>query len=55
MPDRNYALGFDSKEHVQELNWVRKLGEAIGTQPVIEETGVDTDLLERAERRGHEP
>jgi hypothetical protein len=54
MPDENYVPGLDSKEYVQELNWVRELGEMIGVQPVIDDAGVDTDLLERAEQRGHE-
>jgi len=26
MPDENYLAGLDSKEYVQELNWVRELG-----------------------------
>ncbi|MDF9746295.1 homing endonuclease associated repeat-containing protein [Natrinema salsiterrestre] len=54
VPDENYIAGLDSKEYVQELNWVRELGETIGVQPVIEEAGVDADLLERAKQRGHE-
>ena len=54
VPDENYIAGLDSKEYVQELNWVRELGETIGVQPVIEEAGVDAELLERAEERGHE-
>lgn len=54
MPDENYVPGLDSKEYVQELNWVRELGEMIGVQPVIDDAGVDTDLLARAEQRGHE-
>ncbi|MDB2246371.1 DEAD/DEAH box helicase family protein [Halorubrum ezzemoulense] len=54
MPDENYVPGLDSKEYVQELNWVRELGEMIGVQPIIDDAGVDTDLLERAEQRGHE-
>lgn len=54
VPDENYIAGLDSKEYVQELNWVRELGETIGVQPDIEEAGVDSDLLERAEQRGHE-
>jgi len=54
MPDENYIAGLDSKEYVQELNWVRELGETIGVQPIIEEAGVDAELLERAEQRGHE-
>lgn len=54
VPDDNYIAGLDSKEYVQELNWVRELGETIGVQPIIEEAGVDADLLERAEKRGHE-
>lgn len=54
MPDENYLAGLDSKEYVQELNWVRELGETIGVQPIIEEAGVDAELLERAEQRGHE-
>jgi len=54
MPDENYIAGLDSKEYVQELNWVRELGETIGVQPIIEEAGVDADLLKRAEQRGHE-
>jgi len=29
-------------------------GETIGVQPIIEEAGVDAELLERAEQRGHE-
>jgi len=33
MPDENYVPGLDSKEYVQELNWVRELGEMIGVQP----------------------
>jgi len=52
MPDENYIAGLDSKEYVQELNWVRELGETIGVQPIIEEAGVDADLLKRAEQRG---
>ncbi len=54
MPDENYIAGLDSKEYVQELNWVRELGETIGVQPIIEEAGVDAELLQRAEQRGHE-
>ena len=54
VPDENYIAGIDSKEYVQELNWVRELGETIGVQPEIEEAGVDAELLERAEQRGHE-
>lgn len=54
VPDRNYIPGLDSKEYVQELNWVRELGEVIGVQPVIEQAGVDAELLKRAEQRGHE-
>lgn len=54
MPDENYVPGLDSKEYVQELNWVRELGELIGVQPVIDDAGVDSELLERAEQRGHE-
>jgi len=54
MPDENYVPGLDSKEYVQELNWVRELGEMIGVQPDIDDAGVDTDLLARAEQRGHE-
>lgn len=54
IPDENYIAGLDSKEYVQELNWVRELGETIGVQPVIEEAGVDSELLDRAEQRGHE-
>jgi superfamily II DNA or RNA helicase len=54
MPDENYVPGLDSKEYVQELNWVRELGEMIGVQPVIDDAGVDTELLARAEQRGHE-
>lgn len=54
MPDENYVPGLDSKEYVQELNWVRELGELIGVQPVIDEAGVDSELLARAEQRGHE-
>jgi superfamily II DNA or RNA helicase len=54
IPDENYIEGIDSKEYVQELNWVRELGETIGVQPVIEEAGVDSSLLARAEQRGNE-
>lgn len=54
VPDDNYIAGLDSKEYVQELYWIRELGETIGVQPVIEEAGVDSELLERAEQRGHE-
>jgi superfamily II DNA or RNA helicase len=55
MPEEgDYVPGLDSKEYVQELNWVRELGEMIGVQPVIDDAGVDSELLERAEQRGHE-
>jgi superfamily II DNA or RNA helicase len=54
MPDENYVPGLDSKEYVQELNWVYELGEMIGVQPIIDEAGVDAELLDRAEQRGHE-
>lgn len=30
MPDENYIEGLDSKEYVQELNWVRELGRRLG-------------------------
>lgn len=54
VPDDQFLDGLDSKEYVQDLNWVRELGEQIGQQPVIESADVDQDILERAERRGHE-
>jgi superfamily II DNA or RNA helicase len=54
MPDEDFVPGLDSKEYVQELNWVRELGEMIGVQPVIDEAGVDSELLARAEQRGNE-
>jgi len=52
VPDDQFLDGLDSKEYVQDINWVRELGEQIGQQPVIESADVDQDILERAERRG---
>lgn len=54
VPDEHHIEGLDGKHYVQELNWVRELGEAIGEQPSIEEAHVDSSVLERAEERGHE-
>jgi superfamily II DNA or RNA helicase len=54
VPDEYHIEGLDGKHYVQELNWVRELGEAIGEQPSIEEAHVDSSVLERAEERGHE-
>lgn len=54
VPDEHHIEGLDGKHYVQELNWVRELGEAIGEQPSIEEAHVDSNVLERAEERGHE-
>ncbi len=54
VPDQNYVHGLDSKAYVQEINWVRELGELIRKQPKIEPADVDEDVLARAEERGHE-
>ncbi len=54
VPEEHHIEGLDGKHYVQELNWVRELGEAIGEQPSIEEAHVDSTVLERAEERGHE-
>lgn len=54
LPDERYLDGIDAKEYVQEINWVRELGETIGQQPIIEDAHIDRDLIERAEQRGHE-
>lgn len=54
VPDDNHIKGLDGKHYVQELNWVREFGEAIGEQPSIEEVHADSSVLERAEERGHE-
>jgi len=42
------------KNTFKKPNWVRETGEMIGVQPDIDDAGVDTDLLARAEQRGHE-
>lgn len=54
VPDEFHIEGLDSKQYVQELNWVRELGETISKQPVIERAHVDEDVLDRAEERGNE-
>jgi len=54
VPDENYIEGLDSREYVQEVNWVRELGELIDKQPTFDKAAVDADVIERAERRGHE-
>ena len=54
VPDENYIHGVDSKAYVQEINWVRELGELIRKQPEIEPADVDEEVLARAEERGHE-
>lgn len=54
VPDEHHLEGLDGKQYVQELNWVRELGEAIGEQPTIEDAHVDPDVIERAEERGNE-
>jgi len=54
VPDENYIEGLDSREYVQEVNWVRELGELIDKQPTFDNAAVDADVIERAERRGHE-
>ena len=54
VPDEHHLEGLDGKHYVQELNWVRELGEAIGEQPTIEDAHVDSDVIERAEERGNE-
>lgn len=54
VPDEHHLDGLDGRQYVQELNWVRELGEAIGEQPRIEQAAVDSDVLDRAEQRGHE-
>jgi len=54
IPDEHYVHGVDSKAYVQELNWIRELGELIRQQPEFERADVDQDILDRAEARGHE-
>ena len=54
VPDEHHIEGLDGKHYVQELNWVCELGEAIGEQPSLEKAHVDSGVLERAEKRGHE-
>jgi hypothetical protein len=54
VPDEHHLDGLDGRQYVQELNWVRELGEAIGEQPRIEQAAVDSDVLARAEQQGHE-
>lgn len=54
IPDEHYVHGIDSKAYVQELNWVRELGELIRQQPEFERADVDQEILNRAEERGHE-
>jgi superfamily II DNA or RNA helicase len=49
-----YHEELDSKEYVQEINWVRELGEKIDQQPDIKDAHPNPDILERAEERGHE-
>jgi len=49
-----YHEELDSKEYVQEINWVRELGEKIDQQPEIKDAHPNPDILERAEERGHE-
>lgn len=54
VPDENYIDGLDSREYAKEVNWVRELGELIEKQPEFDEAAVDSDIIQRAERRGHE-
>jgi len=55
MPDENYLAGLDSKGvRTGAQLGAGTGGETIGVQPIIEEAGVDAELLERAEQRGHE-
>lgn len=54
IPDEHYVHDIDSKAYVQELNWVRELGELIRQQPAFERADVDQEVLDRAEERGHE-
>lgn len=54
VPDEHHLEGLDGKHYVQELNWVRELGEAIGEQPTIEDAHVDPEVIKRAEERGNE-
>lgn len=54
MPDDNYIEGLDSKEYVQELNWVRELGELIEKQPSFDEAAIDSSVIRQAEQRGHQ-
>jgi superfamily II DNA or RNA helicase len=54
VPDDNYIEGLDSREYVQEVNWVRELGELIEKQPEFDEAAVDSTVIEKAKRRGHE-
>ena len=49
-----YHEELDSKEYVQEMNWVRELGEKIDQQPKISDAHPDPDILERAKQRGQE-
>jgi len=52
--EETYHDEIDSKEYVQEITWVRELGEKIGQQPEIEDAHPDPDILEKAEERGNE-
>lgn len=54
VPEENHLDGVDSKEFAKQLYWVRELGERIGQQPRFESAGIDTDIVERAKRRGNE-
>jgi len=42
----------DGKAFVQELYWVRELGERIGRQPDIEPAAVDLDVVVQARQVG---
>ncbi len=54
IPDENFIEGLDSREYVQEVNWVRELGELIEKQPTFDTAAADNDVIKRAERRGHQ-
>jgi hypothetical protein len=54
VPDEQHLDGMDGKALVQELYWVRELGERIGRQPDIEPAAVDLDVVVQARQRGNE-
>jgi superfamily II DNA/RNA helicase len=54
VPDDFRLEGLDAKEYVQEISWVRELGEQIGQEPVIERASIDQEVRDRAEQRGNE-